>query len=177
MDLPTIGSALGAGLASAGVVIVGAKRWFTQRAEKKIDALSLEVGVGTVGPSLVSLVASTNTSVATVAAAVGRLETNSEESRKGAADVITILQRHGEKLEDQSRRIGDQHRRLVIIEERHDTCGFTSERVAELLALKTEDVARLLSVETKAVAAKLAIKTEKVAEELARHPASPKEAS
>jgi hypothetical protein len=166
--LEAIGSAIGAGVASAGVVIVGARRWFSQRAEKKIDALSLEVGVGTIGPSLVSLVASTNTSVATVAATVGRLETHSEESKKAAADVLTVLRRHGERLEDHSKRIGR-------IEGRHETCGFTNERVAELLALKTEQVAKVLAEKTEAVAAELAAKIEGVAEELAKNP-NPKEA-
>jgi hypothetical protein len=172
MTLQEWGAAVGTAFGTAGLVLAGGKQWFAKRTEKKIDAVSVELGVGVEGPSLLSLVASTNTSVATMAASVGRLETNSEESRKGAADVLAVLKRHGEKLEDQSRRIGDQHRRIAIIEDRHNTCGFTSERVAELLALKTEDVARLLSVETKATAAKLAEKTEKTAEDLARKEAS-----
>jgi hypothetical protein len=156
MDLNTIGSAIGAGLASAGIVTVAARRWISQRAEKKIDALSVEIGVGTVGPSLLSL-------VATTAKAVDRLETNSEKSEKGAADILIILTRHGESLEDHSKRLG-------IIENRHDMCGFTNERVAEVLALKTEQVAETLAAKTKDVAAKLAAKTEDVAEKLAHHP-------
>jgi hypothetical protein len=167
MTLQDWGAAIGAGLGTAGLVIAGGIQWLSKRAEKKIDAVSVEVGVGTEGPSLLSLVASTNTSVSTVAATVSRLETNSEESRKGALEVLTVLRRHGEKLEDYGRRIG-------VIEDRHETCGFTSERVASLLALKTEDVARLLSVETKATAAKLASKTEAVAKELASHSTGPK---
>ena len=155
------------GGAGAGAVFYKiALPWFKQR-DHDVASIKTEVGVGTSGPSLLSLVASTSTQVATVAATVGRLETHSEESRKSAADVLTVLKRHGERLEDHGRRLG-------IIEQRHDTCGFTSERVAELLALKTEDVARLLSVETKAVAAKLAAKTEKTADDLAHHVPVPK---
>jgi hypothetical protein len=167
MMLQDWGAAVGAGLGTAGLVIAGGKKWLSQRAEKKIDAVSVELGVGLVGPSLVSLVASTSSVVATTAAAVGRLETNSEESRNGAAEVLTILRRHGETLENYGRRIS-------VIENRHQTCGFTNERVAELLALKTEEVAKVLADKTEAVAAKLAEKTEGVAEALAQHPAGPK---
>ena len=178
MNLQEWGAAIGAGFGTAALVVSGGKQWFAKRTEKKIDAVSVEIGVGTEGPSLLSLVASTNTQVSTISSSVSRLETHSEESKKNAADVLAELKRHGEKLEGQDRRLMDHSRRIGVIEGRHETCGFTSERVAELLALKTEDVARLLSaekkedarvlsVETKATAAKLAAKTEKTADDLA----------
>jgi hypothetical protein len=159
MTLQDWGAAIGAGFGTAGLVIAGGKQWLSKRAEKKIDAVSVEIGVGTEGPSLLSLVASTSSAVERTALTVGRLEKNSEESRKGAADVLTVLKRHGERLEDYGRRIG-------AIEGRHETCGFTNERIAELLALKTEDVAAKLATKTEEVAAELAAKTEHVAEVL-----------
>ena len=108
MTLETFGSVLGAAVASAGVVIVGAKRWLTKPAEKKLDAMSAEIGVGTVGPSLLSL-------VATTASAVARLEGLSEHNGTGITEILNIQKAHGEKLDKHEKRfeaIEGQHKVL-----------------------------------------------------------------
>lgn len=158
-----IGSAIGAGLASAGVVTVLARQWISKRAEKKLDALSVEVGVGTEGPSLLSL-------VATTASATERIEKGFTKHGEVLDGVLRAQELYGVTLEDHGRRLG-------LIEVRHDSCGLTNERIAEILALKTEQVAKELSDETKDVAAKLAAKTERVAEVLTHHPPVPERES
>jgi hypothetical protein len=140
MNLDTIGSALGAGLAAAGMVIVGARRWMSKPAEKKLDAMSAELGVG-VGPSVTSLLMST-------ASAVQRLEEGAGHSRRGIDQILRVQGEHGDKL--------DSHeRRLEVIETAH------------LLADKTEEIAAVLAEKTLKVAEALATKTEQTAKTLA----------
>jgi hypothetical protein len=115
MTLETIGAALGAGIAAAGVVITGAKRWLTRPAEKKLDAMSVELGVG-IGPTIASLVMST-------AGAVQRLEDASGVCAAGIKEILRIQESHGVKL--------DMHeQRFEIIEQKHDELH---ERVGQIV--------------------------------------------
>jgi hypothetical protein len=158
VTLETIGSVLGAGLASAGIVVVSARRWLSQRAENKIDAVAKELGVG-IGPTIASLVMST-------AGAVQRLEGHMGGSSERIENLIRIQGEHAARLLDHESRFVDHEGRIVVIEERHETCAFNSGQVASLLAQKTENVARVLAEHTEHVAEALAIKTAQTAKKL-----------
>jgi hypothetical protein len=136
----SIGAALGGGLTAAGIVIVSARRWMSKPAEAKIDALSVELGVG-VGPSIASLVMST-------ASAVQGLAASSLRNGSGIEEILQVQKTHGDKL--------DSHEsRLEAIETAH------------LMADKAEEVAAVLAHKTVLVAEALATKTLKTAKDLA----------
>jgi hypothetical protein len=153
LTLETIGAVLGAGLASAGIVITAARRWITKPAEQKLDAMSVELGVG-VGPSIASL-------VMTTAGTVQRLEEGLGGSGRRIENIIRVQGEHAAQLLDHEGRI-------VFIESRRETCSFSNEQAACLLAQKTERVAEALAIKTETVAETLAVKTEKTAEALAQ---------
>jgi hypothetical protein len=150
LDAETIGAVLGAALASAGTVVVGARRWMSKPSEKKLDALSLELGVG-VGPSLASLVMAT-------ASTVQRLEGSSMDNGRGIDQILQVQEAHGEKL-------NGHEERIETIEAAHVLASKTEE-VAAALAAKTELTAKNLAAKAESVAASLATKTERTAKEL-----------
>jgi lipopolysaccharide biosynthesis regulator YciM len=95
-----VGAAL-AGAAGTGAVFVKfALPWFKQR-DRDVSSIKTEVGVGSVGPSIVELVGSTAT-------AVQRLEQGSQRNGEGIHRVIETLTTHGERLTD----LEDKHARL-----------------------------------------------------------------
>jgi hypothetical protein len=85
-----VGAAL-TGAAGTGAVFVRfALPWFRQR-DRDVASIKTEVGVGTLGPSIVELVAST-------AASTQRLEQSSQRNGEGIHSVIETLKAHGERL-------------------------------------------------------------------------------
>jgi hypothetical protein len=147
----TVGAILGSAVVSGGIVAASAKRWLSMRAERKIDAVSKELGVG-IGPTIASLVMST-------AQTCQRLEESMGGSGRRIEEILKVQGEHAVTLLN-------HEDRLVVIETRHDTCSFNKEQVAALLAQKTEDVAEVLAEKTEHVAAALAAKTVRTARTL-----------
>ena len=92
----TIGAALGAGVASAAIVITSAKRWLTKSSEDKLNAVAGELGVCESGvpsgaPTLSSLVMSTAT-------AVQRLEDHAEKNSNGISRLLEVQEVQGNQL-------------------------------------------------------------------------------
>jgi hypothetical protein len=85
-----IGGVVSGGAASAVVIVKWL--WPAMNAFKKdVKDVKAEIGVGTVGPSIVDLVSSTAT-------AVQRLEHSSQRNGEGIHHVIETLNVHGERL-------------------------------------------------------------------------------
>jgi hypothetical protein len=129
-----IASMIGAGLAgvaiTGGVFVRYALPWFKER-DRDVASIKTEVGVGSVGPSIVELVAGT-------AAVVQRLEQSSTRNGEGISQVLHVQAEHGE--------------RITAIELKHRTL---TEEVAAALAAKTGEIARTLSDKTEKIAAEL----------------------
>ena len=132
-DIASLTGAAIAGAASTGAVFVRfALPWFRRR-DNDFAAIRTEVGVGTVGPSIVELVAGT-------ANAVHRLEQNSMKTGEGISEVLRVQKEHGG--------------RITSIENKHEaldarvTLALHTERIAELLAAKTEEIAATLATKT-----------------------------
>lgn len=103
MTPETIGAALGAGVASAAIVITSAKRWLTQKTEDKVNAMAGELGVCESGvptgaPTLASLVMSTATSVQ-------RLEDHAEKNSNGIMRLLEVQESQCSQLNIHGRRL------------------------------------------------------------------------
>src|SRR5665647_3041563 len=146
---------LGVGLASATIVITGAKRWFSP-SEKKIDKVVAGLGAGNGGPTLVSLVLGTADHVQRIS---NHLETFHEEFRA-----------HDRLEADNRIRNNAEHALLQTkVAANNEAVALASLTVsaAESLAQRTLDVAQALHTETLETAKALAAKPVAVAEILA----------
>lgn len=151
----TVGAALGAGLASATLVIAGAKRWFSP-SEKKMDKVVAGLGAANGGPTVVSLVLATADHVQRISS---HLETFHEEFRE-----------HDRMEADNRQKNLSEHQLLQTkISASNESVALAAKtvQVAEDLASKTLQVAQELHQETLATARALAAKPVQVAEVLA----------
>jgi hypothetical protein len=150
MTLETWGAALGAGLASAGMVVAGARSWLAKPTEKKIDAMASELGVGSQnGQTMSSLLQSISLSVQCMG------ETT-DQNHKGITEILRVQEVHGNKLDIHERRISE---------------GATKhEALAEQVALQrsTADIAHKLATTNATIAEKLVEKTALIAADLER---------
>jgi hypothetical protein len=140
MNWESLGSAIGGGLATAGLVAAGARKWF-RPSDERLDDLTRQIQTPDKMPSIADLVVSTAT-------AVQRLEGTANGTRVVLDDVV-----RGQR---------NLTTRVDVIETKHDaldarvTLALHTERIAEILADKTEEIAKALAGKTEAVAAALA---------------------